>query len=321
MVPVPGHWDRGGIDGGLAGEPGGLEGEPGGLEGGSRPDGGTCLDQEPVETEAGVLLSSVRVEDPDRRPPARWAGPVATDHHLRSLADDVPPEADPRAPGELEADAGGFPDGRDDVLAEPRRLEDDERDPGPPSQAGEPAQPIGDPLPRQSGREVDDEKIDRSTGEQRAGDRQPFVGIGGCQDDEPFRPDPASDRLHRIEGGGKIQPRHDRPGRLGLGDQAQGKGGATAREVAAQREAHPARQPAGTEDGIDRREAGRQDAPRLGRRHSLAVLERPEGERPDDLAGRRRGSRAPARPEGREGRGDVRRELRHSSASIEHLFE
>jgi len=88
MVPVPGHWDRGGIDGGLAGEPGGLEG-------GSRPDGGACLDQEPVETEAGVPLPSVRVEDPDRRPPARWAGPVATDHHLRSLADDVPSEADP----------------------------------------------------------------------------------------------------------------------------------------------------------------------------------------------------------------------------------
>src|SRR5215212_1979854 len=102
MVPVPGHWDRGGIDGGLQGEPGGLEGE-------------SCLDQEPVETEAGVPLSSVRVEDPDRRPTARRAGPVATDDHLRSLADDVPPEADPRAPGELEADAGGFADGRDDV--------------------------------------------------------------------------------------------------------------------------------------------------------------------------------------------------------------
>jgi len=68
MVPVPGHWDRGGIDGGLAGEPGGLEG-------GSRPDGGACLDQEPIETEAGVPLPSVRVEDPDRRPPARWTGP------------------------------------------------------------------------------------------------------------------------------------------------------------------------------------------------------------------------------------------------------
>src|SRR5438034_8903256 len=112
MVPVPGHWDRGGIDGGLEGEPGGLEGEPGGLEG--EPG---WLDQESVETEAGVPLSSIRVKDPDRRPPARRAGPVATDDHLRSLADDVPSEADPRAPGELQADAGGFADGRDHVLA------------------------------------------------------------------------------------------------------------------------------------------------------------------------------------------------------------
>src|SRR5260221_671706 len=149
MVPVPGHWDRGGIDGGLEGEPGGLESEPG------------WLDQESVETEAGVPLSSVRVEDPDRRPPARRASPVATDDHLRSLADDVPSEADPRGAGELEADTRRFADGRDHVLAEPRRLQDDERDPRPPSEAGEPAQPVGDPLAGQPSREVDDEQIDR----------------------------------------------------------------------------------------------------------------------------------------------------------------
>jgi hypothetical protein len=285
MVPVPGHWDRGGIDGGL--------------------------DQEPVETEAGVALASVGVENPDRRPPAGRSGSVATDDHLRSLADDVSPEADPRAPGELEADAGGFADGRDDVLAESRRLQHDERDPGPPRQAGKPAQPIGDPLPGQPGREVDDQEIDRPTGEQRAGDRQPLVGVSGRQDHEPLRPDPASDGLHGIERGSEVQPGHDRAGRLGFGDQPQGEGRPAAGEIAAEREAHAARQPAGPEDGIDGREARRQHAPGLRSRRLLAVLERPQGECPDDLPGRRRGSRAPARPEGREGRRDVRGKLRH----------
>lgn len=282
MVPVPGHWDRGGVDGGLL--------------------------EEPVETEAGVPLSSVRIEDPDRRPPARRAGAVTADDHLRSLADDIPSEADPRAPGELEANAGRFADGCDDVLAEPRRLQDDERDPGPPSEAGEAAQAIGDAgLARQPSREIDDEEIDRSTGEQRAGNRQPFVGVGRRQDDEPLRADPTSDGLNGIEGGGEVQPGHDRAGCLGLGDQPQSERRPAAREVAAQREAHAARQPAGAKDGIDGREARRQHA----HRRLVPVFEWPKREGPDDLARGRRGGRAPARSEGRESRRDVGGKLRH----------
>ena len=60
--------------------------------------------------EAGVALPAVGVEDPQRRPPPWWAGAVARDDHLRSLADDVPSEPDPRSTGQLEADPGCLAD-------------------------------------------------------------------------------------------------------------------------------------------------------------------------------------------------------------------
>jgi hypothetical protein len=81
MVPLPGHWDDGGIN------------------------------EELVAAEAGVPLSSVGVEDSDRRPPPGRAGPVAGDDHLRSLADHIPPETNPRSASQLEADPGCLADG------------------------------------------------------------------------------------------------------------------------------------------------------------------------------------------------------------------
>jgi hypothetical protein len=73
MVPVPGHWDDGGMSRWLV----------------------RGLDEKPITTEAGVALASVRVEDSEARVPARWTRAIARDHHLRSLTDDVSPEADP----------------------------------------------------------------------------------------------------------------------------------------------------------------------------------------------------------------------------------
>ena len=87
MVPVPGHWDDGGELG--------VE----------------RLDEELGVAEAGVALSAVGIENSQRRPPPRWAGAIARDDHLRSLADDVAPEPDPRPTGELEADPGRLADG------------------------------------------------------------------------------------------------------------------------------------------------------------------------------------------------------------------
>ena len=68
-----------------------------------------CVEQpveELVAAEAGVALAAVGVEDPQLRPPPRRAETVPGDHHLRPLTDDVAAEADPAAPGELQAEAG-----------------------------------------------------------------------------------------------------------------------------------------------------------------------------------------------------------------------
>jgi hypothetical protein len=60
--------------------------------------------------EAGVAFATVGVEDLERGSPARWAGPIAGDDHLRLLSDDVPAEPDPRPAGQLQADAGRLAD-------------------------------------------------------------------------------------------------------------------------------------------------------------------------------------------------------------------
>jgi len=45
--------------------------------------------------QASVAFAALRVEDPERRPPPRWAKSVAGDGHVRLLPDDIAPEPDP----------------------------------------------------------------------------------------------------------------------------------------------------------------------------------------------------------------------------------
>jgi hypothetical protein len=75
------------------------------------------LNQPPVKeqlvaAEAGVARPSVGIQDPEGRSPARRSGAITRDHHLRSLADDVPAEPDPRSTGQLQTDAGCLADRR-----------------------------------------------------------------------------------------------------------------------------------------------------------------------------------------------------------------
>ena len=230
MVPLPGHWKNGG-------------------------------NNKVFAAEAGVALAAVRIEDSERRPPAGWAGPVASDDHLRSLADDVTPEADPRSASQLETDSCRLANGGGDGLDEARRLQDHEADPGPPGQRREPAETVGDARGAfDARREIDDEEVHGSAREQRAGDRETLVGVARREDHEPLRADATSDGLHRIEGRGEIHPGHDRARGLGLGNESQGERRPAAGEVTPEREAHPARQAAGAEDRVERGEAGREDA-------------------------------------------------------------
>ncbi len=191
--------------------------------------------EEARPTETGVALAAVGVEDLERGSPARWAGPIAGDDHLRSLPDDVPAEPDPRSVRQLQPDAGRLAHGGREAGAagRPRRLEHDERDPGTARERGDSGEPIGEPGGAWRARgQVDDQEVDRPAGEEGAGDRQALLGIRGRHHDEPGQLDPARHGLHRVERRREVQPRDDRAGRLRLGREAERKRRPPARGVA-----------------------------------------------------------------------------------------
>jgi hypothetical protein len=191
-------------------------------------DSGIGLDEEPVAAEAGIALATVRVEDPEGRPSARRAGPVASDDHLRPLADDVASEMDPRPPRQLEPQPGRLGDRGREAAHEVRRFEDDDAHPGPPPERGEAAKPIADPAGLGACRQVDDEQVDGSTGEQRPGDREALVEVRRGQDDEPLRSNATGDGFDRVQGSGKVQPGDDRATGLGFSDVAERERGPAA---------------------------------------------------------------------------------------------
>lgn len=270
--------------------------------------------------EAGIPLAALRVEDPELRPPPRRTEPVAGDGHLRPLAHDVPSETDPRPAGQLQAHPRRLGDDVCHGWGEPRGLEDHEERLRAASQGDEPVKAIleGRALHAriQARWQVDQEEIDRPCREERAGQRETVGQRLGREDDEPLQPDPASDRLDRIERAGKIQPGDDRTGGLGLGGEPQGESGPAARGVPAQGHAGRSGQAAGAEDGVECREAGRDDLAagqlrrkRVPRRHerrnkrSLAHFVVGEGhgrQCPHGLPEPARRGRSPASLEGRQ---------------------
>ena len=64
--------------------------------------------------------------------------------------------------------------------------------------------------------QVQHEQVDRATGQQAAGDRQPLVQAGRGDDHEPLESKAAGDRLDRVEAARQVQPGDDRPLRLGF---------------------------------------------------------------------------------------------------------
>jgi hypothetical protein len=174
---------------------------------------------------------------------------------------------------------------------------------------------------RQASRQVDDEQVDRPTRQQGAREPEALDDVRRTDDDEPAKIHAAGDRLERIEATDEIQPGDDRAGRLRLGDGPQRERRLARRCVALDRHARGARQPAGGEGRVERREAGRGDvggerrervwrrlalrlalgledrSQRALERHPAAVVTRAVAE-PD------RGA-APARLESSEGGGEV----------------
>jgi hypothetical protein len=334
MVPLPGHWDDGGKGGWLIRPYRGVAAFAGLAHAHNRVRSRARLGralrsgrlnqpqlvaEEARPPEAGVALAAVGVEDLERCSPARWAGPISGDDHLRSLSDDVPAEPDPRPAGQLQPDAGRLADsGRETGAAgRPRRLEHDERDPGPAREGRHSSEAIGKPGgTRRSSRQVDDQEVDRPTGQQGAGDRQALNGVRRGHDDEPRQLDPARHGLDRVERRREVHPRDDRTGRLRLGREPQRERRPPARGVATQRDAHPARHAAGPEDRIELGEARREDAVRVGSRLGDGCLERHGGERPHDLADRCRSARSGHAQHARRSRSPARSKGRQSGVQV-----
>ena len=242
---------------------------------------GGLVDEEVVAAETGVALTSFRVQDPEGRVPPRRAVAVAGDERLRPLADDVASEPDPRSAGELETEAGRLGDGGRQAAGQARWLEHDHERLRPTGEGRQTAEPVRDPGGLVRGGQpatgqVEDEQVHRAAGQQRARDGQALVeGLRG-DDHEPFEPDAPGDRLDRVEAARQVQPGHDRAGRLGLRREPEDQRGPSARAVAADRDAGRARQAAGTEDRVERREPGVDD-PIVGGRGRLGSMRRDRG--------------------------------------------
>lgn len=269
----------------------------GGVDRGGRR--GEGVEQERILGQARVPFAALGVQDPERRPTAGWSVAVVRDERLGALADDVATQADPRPAGQLEADAGRLVDrGREAAgrrPAKPWRIEDQEQGLCAPGQRGQSMEAIGDPgglvgLGEASAGQVQDEHVDRTTGQERARDTQPLVQTSRRDDHEPFEPETAGDGLHWVEAARQVQPGHDGSGHLGFRGGAQRQGGPAAGAVAADRDAGPTREATRTQDGIERGEPGVDD-PVIGERRDrgagvggLVHLHRRgcQGQGPDD---------------------------------------
>ncbi len=283
--------------------------------------------------ETAVPLATLGVEDPKLRPSARRPVAAAGHERLGPLADDVPPEPDPGPSDQLQAQSRGFGHRGREARGQTGWLEGDEERLGPASEPGQAAEPLGD-LGRgragvRTGRQVQDEDVDRATGEEHPGDRQALVKCVGRQDDEPVEADAAGDGLDRIERPGEIEPGDDRAVGLGLGDEAQGEGRGAGAGAALQRHAGASRKATRPDDRVEGREAGPDDpldaSSRLarGRERELGWVvkrlgrERCRGQRADHP----RSCGTPPRLERRESGRYVRGEAGHRTVRLERLFD
>jgi hypothetical protein len=290
---------------------------------------GELIDEEVVLPKAGVALATIRVEDPERGPPPRRAVPVPRDQRLRALAHDVAPEADPRAPGKLQAETGRFGDGAGQAAGETGRFQHHEQRLRSSGQRRQPTQPIGDDRRLVRGGEatagqVEDEQVHRASGKQRPTDGQPFIERLRSDDHQPLQADASGDRLNRIEAPGQIEPGYDGSRGLGLGSEPEDEGCPTARAVAANGDARRARQATRSQDRVERREPCPDD-PTIRRPRFL-----PDGwfgrwdqgwhgREGEGAFGDPRSCRSPASLQACHGCRHVRGEGRHRS-KIEHLF-
>ena len=218
-----------------------------------------------MPAQAGVPRAALRVQDLEDRATARRPVSVARNGGLAALSHHVLPQADPARSPQLQPQAARLLHGRCERAAQRHRLQHHDQRPRAPGQGGESAQPVPHPLPRDRGvppvRQVQHQQVHGPGGEQRPGQRQRLLDVRGRQHHEPLRADPAGDGLHGIERPREVQPRDDRPARLRLRGHPQRHRGLARGRVPAQRDRGGTRQPAHTEDRVQRGEPGGDGAP------------------------------------------------------------
>jgi hypothetical protein len=283
------------------------------------------VDEQGVPDETDVPLAALGVEDPERRPTARWAVAVVGHERLGPMPDDVPPEPDPRPTGQLEPDAGRLGDGGREATGEPRGVEDEEERPGTPGERSQPMQPVADPCrlvrPGQAtAGQVEDEEVDRSTGQQAARDAESLVEAGRRDDDEPVEVDAPGNGFDRVEAARQVEPGDDRALGLCLGDDPEAQCRASARALSADRDAGRPGQAARSEDRVQCREAGPDDAVVGPRVVSWRLLDLGWGGRQGQRPDHPRSCGTPPSPEARDGGVHITPTGRHETVIVEHLF-
>ena len=92
---------------------------------GNHPDRQAFPEQR-LQAETGIPIPAVGIQDPERRSATRRTGSTAGNDDLGGLPYDIPSEADPRAAGELQANARPLPDRRGNRADEPGWFEDEQ---------------------------------------------------------------------------------------------------------------------------------------------------------------------------------------------------
>ena len=298
------------------------------------------VDEEGVVGETGISLAALGVEDPEGRPTPRRTVAVVRDERFGSLPDDVAAQADPRPASQLEPDTGRFGyRGREATggratagRATAGRIEDQQQGLRATGERGESTESIGDPArlvgaDQSTAGQVEDEEIDRTPGQEAAGDAQALIEAGRGDDDEPLEANTTGEGLDRVEAARQVEPGDDRALRLGLGGDTEAEGRAAARALATDRDAGRLREAAGSQDRVERGEAGSDDAVvgarvvvrrGVGRVHGDEGRCRwgREGQRADDP----RSCRTPPGPEARDSGIHITPTGRHWTPRIEQMF-
>jgi hypothetical protein len=216
-----------------------------------------------VTQQAGIPVTALRVQDPELGMPAGRTVPAPGHGHRAALPDHVPAEADPAGLPQLEPEPARLVQRVPETGPDRGRLHHQQQRAGPACQRRQPARTISHAHAGERRiptlRQIHHQHVHGSGGEQRGRQGQGFLEVCRGEHHEPLQENATGHRLDRVEGPGEIQPGDDRTRRLRLGDRAQRHGGLARRGIAPESDCARAREPTGSEQGVQRSKPGGHD--------------------------------------------------------------